>query len=272
MQKISIEILNMKEKIPTNIPNPEISSIREESLNLLPTEWTERYDIYRDKDSGELFHKIKNDPRKQKFISLLLKGTINVADIVSYWGSYYSHEQNLNNIPVRDPEFIKADTEADLFILKHMFGDKDHGQYDYITKEEEEASDYWNESSNVMTNRSYTKKYIFDFNAATLKGSDQDRLLDEIKEYKKKNPNNAEKILSLVNKKCDLILKNNLNEDQLESFKTIIKKSGFFGDRLPFSDRDQRPSTEEEIEKLFYNFIERFKLLYNITKEKNETD
>jgi hypothetical protein len=262
----------MKEKIPTNIPNPETSSIREENLNLLPTEWTEQYDIYRDKDSGELFHKIKNDPRKQKFISLLLKGTINVADIVTYHGGYYSHEQNIKNIIDRDPEFIKTDTEADLFILKHMFGDKDHSKYNYIIKGEEEAPDYWRESSNVMTNRSNTKKYIFDFNAATLKGSDENQLLDEIKEYKKQNPNNAEEVLSLVNKKCDLILKNNLNKEQLESFKAIIKKSGFFGDRFPFTAKDDpRPSTEEEIEKLFYIFIERFKLLYNITKETNET-
>ena len=50
--------------------------------------------VYVDKTTGERFHQINSDDAgRQKLLAMILKGTINVSDVVKVGDSYYSQRE-----------------------------------------------------------------------------------------------------------------------------------------------------------------------------------
>lgn len=133
---------NMPERFPqTKITaDPSKFSLREEALSIEPKGLEKKFSIlvgeagketmiYIDDKTGEKFHKI--DPSlapSQKLLSLILKGVINVSDVVRVGDDYYSHEQNFDYIEPGKEDII-AEVTADLFIIRRVFKDPDHKYY-----------------------------------------------------------------------------------------------------------------------------------------------
>src|SRR5579872_1498379 len=78
------------------------------------------------KDGG--YYEVVKDPEMQQFVSRVLKGIANVSDVVSVSDRngvtrYYSRDVPLGKVQERTS---LSEVEADLFILRSIFGDIDH--------------------------------------------------------------------------------------------------------------------------------------------------
>ena len=242
----------MPEKIATKpiIADPSKFSLREEALNLKFTGTERRFntidpgyrltEVYVDTETGEKFHRIDRDGSFQKFLSLLVKGVINVSDIVKIVNDYYTHEQNFDSIE-SGKENITIEMEADLFIIRCIFDDYDHnfllGPHPLKLKKKVEHK-------NLIINESNSKLNFFDFHNAFYdykRGIILNRLSLE-KTFKKifsdnnfeLNPN-KNKIIEILRRKLRF-LSTLLGENELERFKKIIAKSG-----LNLEDKDRGP-------------------------------
>lgn len=213
--------------------------------------------VYRDKHTGEEFFLI--DPAKrpefQRLISYIVKGVINVADIVEHDGQYFSHKQQLKNVEVGN-DFFQEEITADAFILKNIFGDDDHISYRkessrfkfFRTKRNLSESILLDdiEHRNIVINEKNKNHYIFDLDQAGYIGigekgngfhslqlqTDQDKLdykkylIDAI--YSPADPYEKYKIITIkiLKNKIDLLIKNIFSEEHYNVFLKIVEKSG----------------------------------------------
>lgn len=243
----------MPEKLPQTIKtaDPSKFSLVEEALDLelkgtetRPFIFSDVYGkevrIYVDKATGERFHKISHERvARHKLLVLILKGIINVSDIVKVGNDYYSHEQNFDNILPTEGNVLD-EMEADMIILGDVFRDYDHGYFNIhnqnlITTSAKDPGAVL-ENRNLRVDKDHTKLSFFDFDYFDL-----DRLLEkgehlDISELKRKFKNtlrhtqfapntNTERILSILKKKVGILLA--LFEDnEFERFTKIIQKSG----------------------------------------------
>ena len=203
--------------------NPEKSSIREEILELIETD----NGAYLDKESGEIFHKIKKFPETQRFVSLLLKGVINVSDIVEYNGEYFSHEQNIEKLNSSEP-FSEDEINADRFILSTIFNDSDH--YKSIFTDHRNNINEWNkiEYYNLAIDKNTNKKYYYDFGAVEFEypniktPAQLEEYTEMIRKYLQRYKPEE---LSIVHKKVGVLLQNLFNKNDYEHFKAIVERS-----------------------------------------------
>ena len=115
----------LQKEIPSD---PSKSSIREEMLDLKfdKIDVASGKSIYLDETTGETFYKIEDESGpNQKLFSLILRGAINVSDIVKVGNNYYSHKQKIDEIEA-SRENILNEIEADRLIFREIFGDIDH--------------------------------------------------------------------------------------------------------------------------------------------------
>jgi hypothetical protein len=78
---------------------------------------------------GERFHNLpeRKEPEKQQAVARLLKGFVNVSDVVRIKGQWYSYEPKLSSAPQESP----AAAEASQWILRCLFRDTDHRVLNY---------------------------------------------------------------------------------------------------------------------------------------------
>ncbi len=162
----------MKEFVNESKINPEHASLLEASLNLVP----DKNGLYKEAETGELFIEIASHPEKQRFVSSLLKGIINSAEIVHVNGKYFSHVQQFDNLDPKSTEDFKAEIDADTFILSKVFGDTDHKFYVDDDELNSERTPYGinarprdivaGEHKNLVVDDDNSKKYFFDFGEA----------------------------------------------------------------------------------------------------------
>lgn len=216
----------MKEnfQLESNI-NPEYSSTREEMLELISDNG-----VYIDKESHEIFHKINKFPETQRFVSLLLKGVINVSDIVKYKDEYFSHEQNIQKLDSSE-SFSEDEINADNFILTTIINDNDHYKSkNTFALNHHNDQDEWNkiEYVNMAIDKNSNKRYYYDFEAAEFEypavetPAQLKEYIDLVSEYLK---NFSAETLVIVHRKVGLLIENLFNENGFESFKAIVDRS-----------------------------------------------
>lgn len=262
----------MSEKFPqTKITaDPSKFSLREEVLNIKPRGVERTFPIlvgvagketmiYIDEETGEKFHKI--DPRlapSQRLLTLILKGVINISDVVKVGDDYYSHEQNFNYIEP-NKEDILAEMIADLFIIRRVFDDLDHKYYlknDYSRASvEKKHPNYVLEHHNLRVDEANKKLNFFDFEA-----SDNDWLY----KIKVENPKDIKKIF-----KKEFAKKLFSSDLQKSTTLDILKKKvdillNLFSGFVAFKKMLQRSEvklTEDEQWVIFSNIILRLQIL-----------
>jgi len=241
----------MTEKFTQKITaNPSQFSLREEALSLKLKGKEKKFpisrdgsgkdvSIYIDEETGEKFNKIITwSAPWQKLISILLKGVVNVSDIVKVEYYYYSHEQNFNYLDSFQ-ENTESEIKADCFIISRIFGDYDHVYYPHGNSERKEAEKKIFPSSilehhNLLADEKRGKFSFFDFGATSL-GKDYKNpkknhptLINEIKEeityYFDKDPKRNE-ILDILKRKVE-ILARLYSDDEFKRFEKIIQRSG----------------------------------------------
>lgn len=122
---------------PTEHVDPSKSSLTEEMIGPLiqqsgncitHPENGVKFDIYTDSKTGEKFLKIDDykNPESQKLATLILKGIVNVSDVVKVGNSYYSHFQKLDCVESSKEGDILGELEADILLLELIVGDEDH--------------------------------------------------------------------------------------------------------------------------------------------------
>lgn len=160
------------------IADPSKFSLREEALSIEPKGAERRFSIlvgavgiertiYVDDETGEKFHKIDSSlAPSQKLLSLILKGVINVSDVVRVGDDYYSHEQNFDHIEPGKEDII-AEMTADLFIIRRVFDDPDHKyflkNYSSRARIEKEYPNSVLEHHNLRVDEANRKLNFFDF-------------------------------------------------------------------------------------------------------------
>ena len=267
------------ETFNNHIANPETDSINETGLQLAPEQVTKYTTIYKDKNTGEIFYKISKRPEEQRFISMILKGIMNTADIVQYKGEYYSHQQNMDQL-TSEESFSKDEIEADRFILGYIFSDSDHKEkHTTIPNKPGEWDTY--DYENIAIDKNSNKKYYYDFEAARL---DADRVQSPIEiQYFKNYLANEDKLkeysplVEILNKKSKTELDTIFNENNFALFEAIVTKSNIVtedGDKnstysfLNGTMYDRKLMIKE----LFNDLKNRFQCLYEVTEElKKET-
>jgi hypothetical protein len=258
----------MNEQFHTS-PNPELSSIREESLELIQT----GYD-FKDKNTGESFYLINKHPENQRFISLALKGVINVADIVEYKGRYFSHGQNIDHLD-SNGDYSTSEINADKFIFRMIFGDNDHAKAPRSAEPNKPNEWETQEYNNIMVDKNSDKKYYFDFDDADIGNYSiyNDRDTAELL-----NKNFSDEEIIIINQKAKTALDLLFNESHFNAFKSIVIKSKIleaYKDakwRVKYgfiqSVNKGKEDDESRIREMFEDFQERFELVYGITTEK----
>lgn len=287
----------MKEIFNHIPPDPAKSSIREEALSLFRLGYESRTligtkdhsrknsDIYIDRNSGEKFHKIDKEPQLQKLISLLSKGIINTSDIVEYEGKFFSHEQNADQIKDKSEKLLEEVT-ADLFILKHVFGDSDHAYYskDSTRRVDEEPGhgkikdNTFLQHANLLIDEENNKVNYFDFNHAL--GYSPGHSFKEAKDVYTKllnknspgfNPeyrdtlsefasNNRSGVLKILHEKSKRFLDEIFNQNKISVFESIIQKSKLGGNSLSYI-------TALTSQDFFTVMMERFKALNEVVND-----
>lgn len=255
------------------IADPSKFSLREEALSIEPkgTERTfpipvgiagKETMIYIDDKTGEKFHKI--DSRlapSQKLLSLILKGVINVSDIVKVGDDYYSHEQNFDYIEPSKEDII-AEVAADLFIIRRVFDDPDHKYYlknDFSrAKIEKKYPNSVLEHHNLRVDEANKKLNFFDFEVY---GNDW---LHKIKIEK---PKCIKKMFKreFTNKLFD----SDLQKKRKDMTRDILRKKvdilvSLFSDFITFKEmlrRSEVKLTEEEQQIIFNNIESRLQIL-----------
>ena len=85
----------------------------------------EKNNIYALLDTnGDVFYELREHPKTQLALSLILKSFINVADVIQIGEKYYSFQpqsKGLENFNMSEVEI-----ESDLLVLRLVFNDKDH--------------------------------------------------------------------------------------------------------------------------------------------------
>jgi|SRR3989344_2134099 len=175
--------------------------------------------IFFDKNTGEKFYKIDPDKVKfQKLTSLILKGIINVSDVVKVGNDYYSHIQNLDNLSER--EDLVAEIKADILIFSLVFGDYDHVYHE--TSEDNSTTEH----KNLITQEKLKKYYFFNFDKAFMwRGEDLN--FGQLKfffESSLKQKEITSLTLNILTKKVKL-LSNLFVAQQFEWFQKIIHRS-----------------------------------------------
>ena len=193
-------------------PDPSISSIREEALNLKKRKilkiFPSKDNIYIDKNTKERFFKIREEAnaKQQRVIALLLKGIINVADVVKYKNDYFSHQYNINSVKSDNEGKFLSEIDADILILREVFDD---GDKLYREEWSRPGVGGWTEYRNMSVSNSEKKKYYFDFhvgfnksiivnNNLDLKSNEEEKFRMKIKEILKEEHLGSEKIIPFI--------------------------------------------------------------------------
>lgn len=215
-------------------------------------------DIYIDEEIDQKFHKIYSLVPSQKLLSLILKGVINVSDIVKFEDGYYSHEQNFDHIEPSTEDII-AEVIADLFITRRVFEDFDHEYYpkDFLdrTRIEKARPNSVLEHHNLRVDEVNNKSNIFDFES----GGKNWLYMVEMK-----NPKCIKKIFKreFAKKLFSSDLQRNMALDILK--KKINRLIGLFSNFVAFKQILQRSEvqlTEDEQQVIFSNIISRLQIL-----------
>ncbi len=119
-------------------PDPMRSSIRPASTrNLNKIGANPRgHGIYKDTE-GRIYHEIKGYPADQMLVSRMLKGIVNVCDVIYNKDRdlYMSNQVDMNTVAPQDPGQVYAQAKADEDILMFIFNDADHGSSNYVVSE-----------------------------------------------------------------------------------------------------------------------------------------
>jgi len=225
-------------------------SLREEAFNLVKGE----DGFYADKVTKEKFSKIDSTarPEFQKLAALILKGVINVSDIIKVGNNYYSHVQDFENIRSSNTN-IMAEMQSDIIIIETVLEDNDHTFGDSFRFVPGEDSNF--EVHNLRIDRKNGKLNFFDFGPAfpeeMYTGKEN---LSELEALLEENIMSDEFniyfIKEILEKKIKILL-SLYKESDFENFKKIIQKSGV-----------KLKKDEQMI--LFYNIRLRLKALSNV--------
>ncbi len=190
-------------------------------------------DIFVDKETGERFYKISHRPESQRLLALILKGVINVSDIVKVGNEYYSHEQDFNNIKPSN-EDIAAEATADLFIITQIFGDYDHEYYhsDSAQKLLQTTEDQSNvvEHHNLRVDKANSRLNFYDFGKPwvfIISELGRPQFTTEMFEQQRLEMYSwTSTTLSILRKKSEILL-GLFQKDEFGRFKKILEKSGY---------------------------------------------
>lgn len=79
--------------------------------------------LFRDQDGNTYYERVSAAPQNEYIISKLLKGVINVSDVVEVNGSYFSKNMDLEAI---EEKTSGPEQAADMILLYALFDDTDH--------------------------------------------------------------------------------------------------------------------------------------------------
>ena len=266
------------ESLKNQIGNPETDSINEMALELVSEKNANNQIIYKDKNTGEIFHRIGKNPEEQRFISMILKGVMNTADIIKYNGEYYSHQQNIDHLTSNE-SLLEDEINADKFILSQVFGDGDKKEKVTNMPSEAKESGEWNMGryDNIAIDQDSNKKYYYDFEAANL-GLRHIQNQEDIQLFKKKLTGwpilqKYSPRVEILNKKSKAELDTIFNENNFPLFKAIVEKSNLItrGGRNSTYEFSQSYHTEPMVKELFNDLRNRFQCLYEVTEELKNT-
>ncbi|MBU0998840.1 hypothetical protein KKG24_00815 [Patescibacteria group bacterium] len=240
----------IEEALKIKMGDPSKSSLREEVLDLefkgIETKFSlsdlrdgKEVEVYVDKKTGEEFYKIysENGP-SQRLLSMLLKGVINVSDVVRVRDEYYSHHQNLNLVEASKD--VKNEAKADLFIIFRVFGDSDHIYYENSFDQKTLKAKNLKapiEHHNLILDEENKKLTIFDFHKpwienikistektnafySYLEDFFEDLILDRFGEIKERNL-----VLPIIKRKVKMFL-GLFSDEGFKMFEKMIKRSG----------------------------------------------
>ncbi len=166
----------MVEELPKTIgtANPAKFSTLEQSLDLEPVDLGEKFppnlNLFIDKKTGERYYRVSSfDAQNQRLLVYVLKGIINVSDVVNVGGEFYSHEPNFNNLESNNDDML-AEIDADNLILANVFVDGDH-KYFYpnfgeATQKLNQLPNVVFQHHNILIDRKQNKHNFFDFGAS----------------------------------------------------------------------------------------------------------
>lgn len=273
--------------------NPETFSTDSKFLDLQEMGWEERFPkkesldlgkfthLYKDKNTGEIYHQIFEYPELQKFTALLLKGIMNVSDVIEINGKYFSHEQDSNSLKSKENYF--EEILADLFILKEVIHDLDHRYYQLDKKQEiysmgsgivPEKS--FIEHANLLVDENQKNFNIFDFHSSfSMLNKNNTLYLEELEKIyisalsnKEFQNGNRKEILEIIDKKCSRFLEEVFNNKSSEFFDAVVKNSKINFDHIRFDDLNFKSSDQIGKSHEFLNLIrERFILLKKVLNE-----
>jgi hypothetical protein len=209
--------------------DPENSSIREEMLSLR-SDPSNPGKVFIDENTGEKFYKLKIKPSKQRLVALVLKGVVNVSDVVKVGDTYYSHMQDFSALKSKQ-EDLEHEIEASIAIIYLITGDIDHGIFSEVLHPDPDSNQ---EHHNLILNKLEKKFNFFDFDLAfnnisyDMRAEEDyyfryycDRLISLINNPKK----DKSILLKILNHKLD-ILERLFSSDSFESFKKLVERSG----------------------------------------------
>ena len=205
--------------------------------------------VYKDKKTGEEFFLVNSNPELQRLIIYVVKGIINVADIVKYNGKYFSHQQKLEDVAESNPFYLE-EVSADKFILKYVFGDYDHVYYESddsrlqdFLKQRKISLDVMQanntEHRNIVVNDKINKHYFFDFDQSGSSGLGFGEGIHSLQIQEEKIINDFKnmiisvfekgdfdlKTIEILNDKISTLIKNVFSPNQFERFKKMIDRS-----------------------------------------------
>lgn len=269
----------MKEFLKDNQKvNPAVSSFLEDQIKLEQYGYTGLDKLVCiDKNTNEIYYEIDKNayPEVQKLASLLLKGVVNSVDIVKVGERYYSHNQKSENIE-KIIGNIDHEIKANEFILNFIFSDYDHDDFwgNKHSFPDPQVSGSWLKHHNLMIDKNRQKLYYFDFekladlnniNTELYKSQIKYSLSDDLLLDSKKD------ILNLIKNKLTLLSEFVFNNDKLEIFQSIIKKSGAILSNDNFREFLFYASTEKEREQeLFNEFKNRVDIFLSIVEQELE--
>lgn len=120
---------NIGKKAEAQSDPTQTSAIVPETAGVQP--WDLEHEGIFLEESGDKYFEVHVDPEKQQTVARMLKGIVNVSDIVStvHHGdhptdkTFYSREMPLQRVQQETPW---PEVVADVFIFKYIFGDRDH--------------------------------------------------------------------------------------------------------------------------------------------------
>ncbi|MCW3105989.1 MAG: hypothetical protein JWQ09_495 [Segetibacter sp.] len=276
----------MKESFQQS-PDPSKSSIREEALNLRNKGINE----FEDDTTKEKFHylyihsKTNYDPQKERFVSLLLKGIVNTADVViDSSGKLLSHKQKLENLS-SNKENLFEELEADNLIFYSILYDSD--RYAYKSKGLSKfknliSKDKWQEdkknSHNIAINTKEDKAYHYDFGSSLFyyysvydknrQGYFKNYVLShlEISEQKVKN---SKKFLDILSDKLNKLYDQCFADEEHSFFNAVVKRSSMSkSNSLTELGVTKNLSDEDKVSFLYKEMKRRTEIVRNIVQER----